>query len=125
MKIKCKKIILILLTILLLCFIFSIEVCAVDDLTNKVVTKMQNQRMGVTVDTTFTKILRTFFAVAQIALTGGSLIYFTGYCVKFFNVFSADDRAKAKKGLWKRLLGLCVVLGANFILTLILDLVTP
>lgn len=125
MKVKCKKIILILITILLLCFIFSAEVCAVDDLTNKVITKMQNQRMGVTTESTPIKVLRTFLAMCQIVLTGGSLIYFTGYCVRFFNVFSPDERARAKTGLWRRLLGLCIVLGANFLLTLALEAVIP
>ena len=121
-----KKKILISLAIIFIIFsvIVSNQVFAIDDFMNGVLTQMETTKAGITTESTFTKIIRTAYAITQILVIGGAIAYFTWHSMKFFSG-DPNERKKAKEALPWRILALVVILALDGIVTIIAKYLTP
>ncbi len=121
-----KKKILISFVIIFIIFSFIAvnNAFAVDDFMNKVLTQMDTSKVGITTESTFTKVIRTIYAIVQIVVIGGAIAYFTWHSTKFFSS-DPSERKKAKEALPYRLLALVVILALDGIVTIIAKYLTP
>lgn len=120
-----KKILISLMTILIVFSFFAVtDVFAEDEFMTKVLSQMDNKKVGVTTETELTKLIRTLYAIVEICVIGGAIAYFTWHSIKFFST-DANERKKAKEALPYRVLALVMILGLNGLVTIIVKYFTP
>lgn len=120
-----KKIIISFLFIMMIFSIFvTSDVLAMDSLTQQVLNEMDTTKVGITMDGTFTTVVRTLYALIQITVVGGSLIYFTWHSAKFFSS-DIQERTKAKEKLPYRVGALLVILGIDGLIAIVFKYFTP
>ena len=116
---KKKFLISILMFFIIFSFLAISESFATDDpFIEEVLTVMDVKKVGVTVNNDLTKWIRTIYAVIQMGVIAGVLIYMTIHSTKFF---SSDRRvrSKAKEDLPYRLIAIVVILGINSFVSVI------
>lgn len=114
-----RKFLLSLVLIIILGFFCASNVFAeIDPFMNTVLTEMDTSKVGITGDTTFTKFVRTIYAIVQMVVIGGSIGYFTWHSKQFFSS-DMSVRSKAKEMLPYRVLALTLIIAVDGIVTII------
>lgn len=120
-----KKFLISFLFIIMIFVLFvTSNVLATDPLINQVLVEMDTSKVGITQENTFTKVVRTIFAIIQITVIGGALIYFTWHSRQFFSS-DPNERKKAKDALPYRVLILMVILGIDGLIAVLTEYLTP
>ena len=121
---KKKFLISLLLIILIFGMLIVSNALATDSIVGDVLEEMDTAKVGITQESDFTKIVRTVYAMIQITVIGGTLIYFTWHSMQFFSA-SAEVRTRAKQALPYRVGALLVILGIDGLIAIIANYLVP
>lgn len=121
---KRKVLISFLLVMLFFGCIVKYNAFAIDELMNSVLTQMDTSQVGITEENRVTKVVRTIYAIVNITVIGGCLIYLTAHSTKFFSG-DPNERKKAKEALPYRVFAIMVILGIDGLISILVKYFTP